>query len=101
MRKLKLETLQVESFETIAPAARTRGTVDGHADVDTAGCGGTGPSYCRLCQHSVDYVCEPDTYDVKLCGDTKYFDCTYGCTQYDGCHTETCPREHTSGCAID
>lgn len=100
MRKLKLESLQVESFETTSPDAHSRGTVRGHADVDTGGCGGTGPSHCVICQHSVDYVCEPDTYDVKACGDTRYFDCTLGCTQYDSCRAEYCWAEDTRGCEV-
>jgi hypothetical protein len=79
MRKLKLESLNVESFDTTATAPRLRGTVAGH--------GNTGVSYCEICRHSYDNVCEPDTYDVVLCGDTRYFDCTYGCTVDTGCCT--------------
>ena len=77
MRKLKLESLQVESFETTSAAARPRGTVEGHAD--------TGLSYCALCQHSVHFVCEPDTYDVNACGETQYFDCSLGCPSIAPC----------------
>jgi hypothetical protein len=104
MRKLKLESLQVESFETTASARRAGGTVQGHAEAapDTTGCGGTGPSYCVICQHSVQYVCEPDTYDVKACGETQYFDCTFGCTQYNSCDPRACwAEENTKRCAID
>lgn len=63
MRKLKLESLTVESFETTAVAPRNRGTV--HGRVEPA------PSI--------------ETYDVELCGDTRYFDCTFGCSVDTGC----------------
>jgi hypothetical protein len=63
MRKLKLESLQVESFDT-APAARQRGTMYAH-------------------QQHVPF----ETYDVEECGDTRYFDCTFGCTMDTGCCT--------------
>jgi hypothetical protein len=59
MRKLKLESLQVESFETTGAAPRGRGTVQGAAD----------------------------TNDPKVCGasnacPTPVLDCTYGCTVF-------------------
>jgi hypothetical protein len=85
MRKLKLESLNVESFDTTATAPRLRGTVAGHEN--SAECGDTGMSYCQLCHHSDDTVCETDTYDVVACGDTQYFDCSYGCTMDTGCCT--------------
>src|SRR5688572_6725865 len=76
MRKLKLETLQVESFETTSTGRTSRGTIEGHDAVapDTRRCGDTGPSYCHVC-YETD-TCEPETYDVQLCIDTNYFDCT-------------------------
>lgn len=79
MRKLKLESLQVESFDTTATAPRLRGTVAGNADTDT------GMSYCQICRHSYDNVCEPDTYDVVACGETRYFDCSLGCPSIAPC----------------
>lgn len=79
MRKLKLESLQVESFETTSAAARPRGTVEGHEDIDT------GRSYCAICQLSVDFPCEPNTYDVNACGETQYFDCSLGCPSIAPC----------------
>ncbi len=85
MRKLKLESLNVESFDTTATAPRLRGTVAGHEN--SAACEDTGMSYCQVCRHSYDNVCEPDTYDVVACGDTQYFDCSYGCTVDTGCCT--------------
>ena len=62
MRKLKLESLQVESFETTGIATRMRGTVDAHCDPQPT------PPTISI-----------ETYDVELCGDTQYFDCSLGC----------------------
>jgi hypothetical protein len=78
MRKLKLETLQVESFETVAPMAGVRGTVQGHRP-NTDGCQitiqpGTGASECYICMSG---GCE----SIQICKDTEYLDCTYGCTR--------------------
>ena len=84
MRKLKLESLNVESFDTTATAPRSRGTVAGHEN--SAGCGDSGPSVCQVCRSYYD-VCDPGTYDVAACGETQYFDCTYGCTMDTGCCT--------------
>lgn len=65
MKKLKLESLEVTSFETTSDAARGRGTVVGHAPRTRA--------------------CPPETYNVDLCGDTQYFDCTLGCSINTNC----------------
>lgn len=65
MRKLKLESLTVESFDTAPAAARARGTVDGHARP---------PKPTTL-----------QTYNVDACGDTMYFDCTLGCSINTNC----------------
>jgi hypothetical protein len=65
MRKLKLESLAVESFETSPVTAQARGTVDAHAK----------PKPPTTLQ----------TYNVDICGDTMYFDCTLGCSQFTGC----------------
>ena len=62
MRKLKLESLQVESFETTAAAPCERGTVEAHGRPPTI-----------------------DTYNPDRCGDTMYFDCTLGCSQNTAC----------------
>jgi hypothetical protein len=64
MRKLKLESLTVESFETAA-APHARGTVDAFAR----------PKPTTL-----------ETYNVDRCGDTRYFDCTLGCTVETNCY---------------
>ncbi len=64
MRKLKLESLAVESFETTTATPQARGTVDAHAK----------PRPTTL-----------QTYNVEICGDTMYFDCTLGCSR------DTCP----------
>lgn len=59
MRKLKLESLAVESFQTSPIATQARGTVGAHAK----------PKPTTL-----------QTYNVEICGDTMYFDCTLGCS---------------------
>lgn len=59
MRKLKLESLTVESFQTSAVATQARGTVQAHGKLQP-------PTL--------------QTYNVDLCGDTMYFDCTLGCS---------------------
>lgn len=68
MRKLKLESLQVESFET-APAPRERGTMYAHQPPPTK----------------------------RNCGaDTNAdMDCTFGCSTQVYCETEYC---ETLGC---
>ena len=63
MRKLTLESLAVESFETAAAAPQVRGTVDAHVKPP-----------------------RPNTYNVDACGDTFYFDCTLGCTVETNCY---------------
>jgi len=78
MRKLKLESLQVESFETVAAQPEARGTVHGHRP-NTDGCPigpGTGVSDCVICQPVSWNGCE----SINICKDTEYLDCTYGCT---------------------
>jgi hypothetical protein len=67
MKKLKLEDLVVTSFETAA-AGRARGTVLGAQSGRPGGC-----------------EVPLGTYDIVECGDTAYFDCTYGCSQNTGC----------------
>jgi hypothetical protein len=64
MKKLKLEDLAVTSFDTIRGRTRERGTVRAHGP-------GTEVPF--------------GTYDIVDCGDTRYFDCTYGCSQNTGC----------------
>jgi hypothetical protein len=67
MRKLKLESLQVESFDTTPVAPQARGTVDGHAKPTRPG---------TLL-----------TYSPADCGETNYMDCTYGCSINTACPT--------------
>ena len=92
MRKLVLESLQVESFETVAPASRTRGTVDGHAApiTDTGTIQpGTGQSDCYAC---VPFSWNGGCESINICRDTEYLDCTFGCTR------NTCdPRINSCG----
>ena len=61
MRKLKLESLQVESFDTTAATPPARGTVQGH--------GAPG---------------SPQETQVYMCTDTVGADCSEGCT-YNTC----------------
>ena len=68
MRKLKLESLQVESFETTVIAPRMRGTVQGNGDPQPT------PPTISI-----------ETYDVELCGETRYFDCSLGCPSIAPC----------------
>ncbi len=70
MKKLKMDDLQVTSFETVAGGPVMRGTVDAHQ---------IGASRLRPC-----YPTDPN------------FDCTYGCTANTGCPdncvpSTTCP----------
>jgi hypothetical protein len=65
MRKLKLDSLSIESFETSAAAPRSAGTVQAHA--------AAAPTY-NPC-----YTFEP------TCGPTDGLDCTYTCTKMDFC----------------
>jgi hypothetical protein len=97
MRKLKLESLQVESFATTGLNNPWRGTVEGHAQIPGPD---TGPSYCGVCYATQDVrTCEPLTYDVNQCGETQYMDCTFGCTRHNSCNK--CWIEDTKKCAID
>ncbi len=74
MRKLKLESLNVESFDTLAPPSLARGTVRGNAQENV--------SYPQLCQISGDLEC---TASPEACGDTLYLDCTYACSDFESC----------------
>jgi hypothetical protein len=65
MRKLKLESLKVESFQTTPNTPHTRGTVNGHGSILPS------PSL--------------ETYDVEICGETRYFDCSLGCPSIAPC----------------
>jgi hypothetical protein len=72
MKKLKLEELEVTSFATTTSAARDRGTVLGAAAAPKT-------NACPVIE----------TYNVQACGDTQYFDCTYGCSYNTNC-ANTC-----------
>jgi hypothetical protein len=61
MKKLKLEDLEVTSFDTAPDAPQMRGTVDGHAK----------PS-----QQFITCACEPTDPNR---------DCTLGCSRDSGC----------------
>lgn len=85
MRKLTLDSLHVESFETSVDLHRAGGTVQGHIT------GSRCPSYTCA---SVDVLC-PDTFE-PACGPTEYLDCTFGCTRVNTC--DICWIENTSEC---
>jgi hypothetical protein len=74
MKKLKLESLEVTSFETGAARAQERGTVHGRS-VEPA----------------------PPTFGPCLPTDPN-FDCTYGCSQDTGC-PQNCMFTVTVDCA--
>jgi hypothetical protein len=69
MRKLMIESLDVESFETAAAAPRSAGTVRAHAAAPT-----NNPCYTH----------EP------TCGPTDHLDCTYTCTRIVSCVPDFC-----------
>lgn len=100
MRKLSLETLQVESFATTDAPPLMRGTVQGHAQVPgTTIQPGTGVSDCLVCQPlSVNIGCV-HTYDLRDCGETRYMDCTYGCTRFNSCGQVCWIEADTPNCA--
>jgi hypothetical protein len=76
MRKLKLESLQVQSFATTTSAPASRGTVQAHAGSDWPTCacllsdGGDGQS-CDPggCQHTGDPNCNLVFTDFSTCVD--------------------------------
>ena len=78
MRKLKLESLEVASFETVSSPSETRGTVQGHRSL-TDGCTiqpGTPMSLCGTCSPT-SYTCSagnPGANSCRLCWATD--DCT-------------------------
>jgi hypothetical protein len=93
MRKLTLESLLVDSFETTASVPGTRGTVQGHAEAIT---GSRCPSYDPCA--SVNVVCHPQT-EYTVCRETEYMDCTYGCTRlYNTCGGNYCWIDNTGAC---
>ena len=74
MRKLKLESLKVESFDTTAATPSARGTVQAHADSEESVC------FCRV---SEGWDCH--TWDYQVCPDTEYLDCTFVCSYFESC----------------
>ncbi|HEU0012575.1 MAG TPA: hypothetical protein VFQ45_02790 [Longimicrobium sp.] len=69
MRKLMLESLQVETFATTERGVQPRGTVIAHGET------------CTCPAHPVSGVGHPvETYDPVECGETNYMDCTMMCS---------------------
>lgn len=82
MRKLSLESLQVESFATTGIELERRGTVAGHADIPAY------PETTRPADPSPNTgTIGVATYNARECGETHYMDCTYGCSV--GCSYQT------------
>ncbi|HST58034.1 MAG TPA: hypothetical protein VLK84_05090 [Longimicrobium sp.] len=103
MRKLKLEALHVDSFETTSAPSRMRGTIQANAEVTgTTVNPGTGVSECVQCHPmTADVGCGPETYNALVCGETRHFDCTFQCSA--GCSDKTscgdiCWVGYTDGC---
>ncbi|WP_420128268.1 pinensin family lanthipeptide [Longimicrobium sp.] len=89
MHKLKLESLQVQSFETTAAPHQARGTVQAHAKTEHWQCVQSGDSWCAC------------TMDLQACGDTNYLDCTYsacGVTYPTNCN---CSMDSQCACTMD
>ncbi len=82
MRKLKLESLEVQSFVTPERAAGLRGTVAAHQDILEGG-----DPFFEI-QANTRRNCPPQTYNIEVCGDTNYFDCTLGCSVETNCFCE-------------
>ena len=80
MKKLKLESLEVTSFETGAAGPQVRGTVNGQAKPE--------PNTFRNCPETA-FACPTD----------PNFDCTYGCSNFTGC-LENCGLTQTVDCVI-
>jgi hypothetical protein len=74
MKKLKLEDLQITSFETLPRGGQGHGTVNGNQFVPTP------PSFLEPCYPT----------DAN-------FDCTYGCSQDTACD-DTCVETATIHC---
>ena len=74
MRKLTLDSLQVESFATSSTLTSGRGTVEAHAEAPQPG----------VCRNSS--IAPVPTYDVNACDHTEFFDCTFGCSQISNCN---------------
>jgi hypothetical protein len=86
MRKLKLESLQVESFET-APAAQGRGTMYGHQrpPKPSDGCWDTNADRdCTYTCATYDYDCETQGFECET------FDCETPYCDTLACHTPDC-----------
>lgn len=99
MHKLKLESLQVQSFETTVAPPPVRGTVQAHA-ATARDCVGTF-DVCGLtifygdCSGDCSYACTYDcpvteggecyTADPNACPRTEYLDCSMGCTDFKTC----------------
>jgi hypothetical protein len=89
IRKLKLESLHVESFQTTAAAPGLRGTVQAHAEAEPV----TG-TRCDTYE-----TCNVDTRE-PYCGGgpTEVSYCTERCTHYESCGVDSCWVDQTTNC---
>jgi hypothetical protein len=106
MHKLKLESLQVQSFRTTDAPPLARGTVQAHAKTFMDCVGTFGPQECGAtnygdCSGNCSYDCTYDcpltegpecyTMDPYACPQTEYLDCSMACTDFKTCWGEgTC-----------
>lgn len=79
MKKLKLESLEVTSFDTSPAPSEERGTVNANAK----------PGCSVVLQ----------TYSPQACGETNYMDCTYGCSYNTDCPYRCVAQLETVDCA--
>ena len=81
MKKLELDTLQVQSFVTAAAPA-LRGTVRGRQDDNTEGC--TRGRFCEPTGYTVCYCSEAGTCEseVTLCWCVKTYSVEVNCDSY-------------------
>lgn len=87
MRKLKLDSLYVESFQTTAAPRQVLGTVQGHAEAIT---GTRCPSY-DPCLDTRDPYCGGGPTEVRYC--------TERCTNYETCGVDDCwVQPNTTNC---
>lgn len=98
MKKLKLESLEVASFVTSPEGAQFRGTMHGHAAIDT-GAVVVGPVETGPVQTGPSQL----TPSIFRCGptDTAY-DCTFTCTHFGPCESRyICVAEPSEPAHID
>jgi len=92
-KKLTLDRLVVESFETVAGKATPRGTVHAHATGFTSYCQCQQVTYYGTCQDTCVNTCGGPTCETF---ETFYLTCQPGCSWTDG--DNVCHIPETSEC---